>query len=148
LKRRRKTKHEKLVEILNSQTLQSLPYALAHMPPEVWMGGMVLLLEHLKPKHPSTNTTPLYTPEIPKPLEDVPEGTFPEEGWQLYRFYGGMDEPEKKPAGGSVVLVTKLPTITTHSPPDLSGLDVYTALQVSLLFAIAARNIKVNWSVV
>lgn len=149
MRRRRKTKHEKLIELLNTQAVQNLPYVLAKMPPEVWMGAAVLFIEHIKPKHPGTNTEPMFTlPQIDSPLENVPEGSFPEEGWQIYRWYGGMDSPQQKPTGGSVALVTKLPTITTHSPPDLSGMDVYTALQVSLLFAIAVRNIKVNWSVV
>ena len=123
--------------------MQNAPYILAKLPPEIWMGIGVIALEYIKPKHPSTNVEPLITEY--QPLKDVPQNRY-EEGWQWYRYYGGYDVPpedsEKPPK--TVNFVTKLPTVVTHSPPDISGMDIYTALQVMLLFAIASRNIKIN----
>jgi len=130
-KRKRKTRHEKVVDILNSQAIQNIPYTLAHFfsVPETSMAAMILAIELMKPKIP----------------------TFPEKRFEgevgsekeMHEYEQEINEISNSASiGKQSVIGTILPQIRTMSPiPDFSQMDIFTATQIALLFGIVLKNI-------
>ena len=137
--RKRKTKHQKIIELLNTQSVQAIPYAIAQFlkTPEVGMGALILLIEYIKPK------MPLLPPKTYRG-KDMPEKYMPEDEMieKLREQFEELTRQQGETIGKSTFLGTQLPQIKTMSPlPDFSGLNIYDAVQISLLFAIVLRNI-------
>ena len=129
-RRRRKTKHEKTIDLLNTQAIQNIAYTMAKYleTPETSMALTVLAIEFLKPKVPEEMPPKTFTGTIQEKMFHDYEKEF--RGIGISRI------------GRTTSIGTVLPQIKTMSPiPDFSDMDIWTATQIALLFGIVLKNV-------